>query len=290
MSTQTPTIETTAQVVAPQGEPTQAQVQESKAAPEVEQTLGETLDESETSETEGEEQRKFGKGFEKRIKKLSQRAAKAEQEKDYWRDVALKNQNSSKAEEPRGAAAKSADGKPTQDKFDTHEEWLAAIADWKIEQRLNAQEAKVKASELQSKQQSLADSFQKKVVDFKKSNTDWDEVMEDIDDIPLSITVREVLLHSDVGPELAYELAKNPKDLERICSLGAIDAARELGRIEARLSKSSGTQETKTTKASPPITPVGAKAVGAVKKSISDPDIPFADYEKLRREQMRKRA
>lgn len=113
--------------------------------------------------------------------------------------------------------------------------------------------------------------------------------MEDVDDIPMSLTVQEVILASDNGPELMYELAKNPEEYARICKLPAVQAARELGKFEARISSSQDTKkETKQltkTKAPPPIKPVGSKASSVTK---SPDDMDFQEFKRWREAQIRR--
>ena len=102
--------------------------------------------------------------------------------------------------------------------------------------------------------------------------------------------VSELFITSEHGPALMYELAKNTKELERISKLSPIQAALEIGKLEAKITSSSKSAapsvEKKATKAPAPIDPVGGKG-GSVKKSLSDPNLSQAEYEKLRREQMK---
>jgi preprotein translocase subunit SecA len=60
-----------------------------------------------------------------------------------------------------------------------------------------------------------------------------------IDEKMRASTLTDAILTSDRGPEVAYHLAKNPALAERLNRLSPIAAAREIGRIEAALEKSS---------------------------------------------------
>ncbi len=135
------------------------------------------------------------------------------------------------------------------------------------------------------------DEHQSRVDSFKKAQPDYVEVLEEFieehGDIQFSMGVQESILQSDLGPAVIYELARNKSELDRINSLGAVAAAREIGRIEARLQKSSESlkeikQETKKlTKAPAPLTPVGSKASGSFNKSPNDMDTD--EYREWRR-------
>lgn len=266
------------------------------------QEQGETTEESEASETEDdadlqdsddeERKPKQSKGIEKRIKKLTSKISEKERENEFLRqELYRKRQSEDQAAQSKAPAAEQQpSGKPNPDHFDTHAEYLDALFDYKVEQR----ELKAKA---QQQQNSAKTEFEKKVQahsekvqEFKKTYGDFDDVMDDVDDVKLSVTVEDAILDSENGPELMYELAKNKEELKRICALPPVQAARELGRFEAKIAKASQEQQSepfKTTKAPPPIAPVGKKATSAVKKSIFDKDIGFEDYERLRKEQMK---
>jgi hypothetical protein len=259
--------------------------EESDTSEEQESTDDESGNElTESEETEGEEEtekekpKKKNKGFKKRIDKLSKQLSAKDQEINYLKQLAL--DKSSARENPIEAPKKSEtklELKPLAEKFDTHDEYLEALTEWKIEQRETDRETKKREVELKTQQQSQVQSFQAKVKDFAKSTEDFNDVVSEVDDIALTAGLQEVLISSEVGPELMYELAKNRKELERINALGPLAAAREIGKIEARLSKSqSPSKEAKQTKAPQPISPVGNKGSG---KAAKNPDnMSFSEY------------
>lgn len=264
----------------------------------------ETTDESETSETDEEsrgdqdgkdaedaDRPKKRNGVQKRIDKLSkkltdreQRLADRERELEYWKTEALKK-NQSAEPEARSKAHNSAE-KPKPEDFETHEDWLDARDEWNESRREKVREAKEREKSVQSEHDARVQSHVARVNAFAEKYPDFHDVMADVDDVPLSVTVRQCILKSENGPELMYELAKNPEEFERICKLDAIDAAVEIGLIQAKL-RSSAKEPAKTKSSAPaPLTPVGTKST-ASRKSIYDKDISFSDYERLRREQLK---
>lgn len=230
-------------------------------------------------------------GFKKKINKLIKQRADAQRELEYWKSTALKSQT---PQEPLGKdQSKSVDpeAKPRADGFDTHEAYVEALADWKYDQRKKADDVKQKETQMKTEFQTSVGAFQSKVKEFQKAQKDFQEVLEDVDDIKMSIGVQEALLSSDLGPQVMYELAKNREEYERINGLNPVRAAYELGKIEARVAgPSSKDESTKQSKAPAPIKPVGGMGGGGVKKNILDPNIPFADYVQLRREQSKRKA
>ena len=79
--------------------------------------------------------------------------------------------------------------------------------------------------------------------------------------LPVTDAVQEQILDSDMGPEIAYYMAKNPGEGAKIAHLSnPMDAARAIGRLEARLSQP---PPKRTTQAPPPLKAV-AGSTGAV--------------------------
>lgn len=104
----------------------------------------------------------------------------------------------------------------------------------------------------------LVEEFTEGVTAIKERITDYDQVMDSCK-VDLRKDVADLILSSDKGPHLAYELAKNNgAKLREIQSLPPNEAARAIGRIEARLSLP---QPKKQTQAPAPIKPpVGGAA------------------------------
>jgi hypothetical protein len=251
-------------------------------------------DDDETEDESQDQEPKKKNGFKKRIDKLRKRESEARKELEYWKQQALKgNQAPQKSEEPKPkevVQAKDETGRPDANSFETHEEYLDALTDWKLEQREKALEAKKREDSAKSEHQKQVESFQSKVKDFAKSKADFDDVISDVDDVPLSVAVHDLIIQSENGPELMYELAKNREEFERINKLSPLTAAREIGKLEARLTKEASQEkvETKITKAPKPLATVGSKSSG-IKKSIYDPDLSQAEYERLRSAQLKAR-
>jgi hypothetical protein len=273
-------------------------VEDSSAS--TEQSEDETAEESDASEKEDGDEvesqearpKKSKNGFKRRIDKLNSKLSQAEKDAQYWREQALRAKP--EAELEKKESKPTLEGKPKEDDFDTHAEYVDALTDWKMDQRDQKREAKAKESQVKSEYEQLQAAHSERFQKFAKEHDDFEEVMEDVKDVAVSSAMEHVILTSDVGPAIMYELAKNPDELERVCKLPALAAAREIGKIEARLQKSSAsdaeTSETQTTKAPKPIKPVGSGGTGSGRKSLSDPNLTQSEYERIRREQQRKKA
>jgi len=243
-----------------------------------------TDDEDLKDESKDDQKPKKKGGFQKRIERFQKKLSEKDQEIERLRREALNVKNPGHSETEKQLKQKPADVKPKAENFDTHEEYVDALTDWKIEQREKEREAKAEQAQIKNEREKQAQTFQSKVSEFQKSHDDWDEVIEEVDDIPLSRPLQEAIFTSDFGPQVMYELAQNREELERISRLKPIDAIREIGRIEARLTSESSSAkentEKKITKAPPPIAPVGSK--GSTKINKSPDDMSFAEYKKWR--------
>lgn len=250
--------------------------EEGKEELEAKKTDDEGLDE------EAERPKKKG-GFQKRIDKLTRKNSDLERELEY-----LKREVHGRTPVKDEAPAKATENAPKEDDFNTHADYLKALARHEVQEEISRAEAKKRELDMKTEFQSRVENYAKKEESFKAKHEDYEDVMDDVSDVALSVTVRDVILSSENGPELAYELAKNRDELERICKLPAIQAAVEIGLFKASLNKSA--PEVKKTKAPRPIEPVGKSAATASKKTIFDAaSLSQAEYEAIRNEERKKR-
>lgn len=276
----------------PQNEADETQ-DESETSEALEASENDDAQEKEDSENGEVKPKPKSNGFKKRIDKLNSRLSAKDQELEYWKKEALKAKEIQEPQVKDDVKKETVtDGEPNPDDFETHVAYVKAFTKWELDQRDKDREVKQKEAEAKTAVKTQVETFQSKVQEFKKDKEDFDDVIEAADDIIMSLGVQESILSSDFGPELMYELAKNRDEYERINKLTPLAAAREIGKIEAKLSKSESSEEKKPeakklTKAPPPMAPVGSKGAGSSKKSIFDPDLPQAEYERLRREQMK---
>lgn len=102
-------------------------------------------------------------------------------------------------------------------------------------------------------------------------------------DLVISQDLLEEILESDKAPEVAYYLAGNKKEAESISNMAPRQIAREVAKIELKLS---GKPKPKIkTDAPPPIDPVSGTSSNA--KSIDDDDLSFEEHEKMLNESKR---
>ena len=124
---------------------------------------------------------------------------------------------------------------------------------------------------------------------------DFDEVIQSADrsKIPVPPHVVAVINESEVGPQMAYELAKDLDNAKRIFSLSPTKALLELGRMEekylksAKPTKGAEPPKTPTTTGAPAPLPSLNGAAGDAPVDFSQP-MDFKDYKRLKLQQQRR--
>lgn len=272
------------------------------AATEEEESEAETEDKESESKTDEEaepeveasstEPPKKRGGFQRRIDKLNQQKALAQQEAEYWKQQALKNAGAPKTEPLKAEPAKTAagDGKPKPDAFDTHAEYVEALTDWKTDQKFKERDQKAEKTRLETEQTRQVTTYQQKAKAFLEKNPDFDEVVADL---TVSPVVVGIIQSSDIGPEIAYELGKNPEEAKRIAMLSPLQAALELGAIKSRIaSKAPGEKKSETKRVSSAPAPIasvggGGRATAPPKTLEEAAQHSYSEYKRIREEQLK---
>ena len=147
------------------------------------------------------------------------------------------------------------------DQFESPEAYAEALAYQKAEELIAKREA--------AKQQSqVLESYQEREESAREKYDDFEQVAYN-PKLPITNVMAEAIQSSDIGPDLAYYLGSNPKDAERISRMSPLSQAKEIGKIEAKLSSNPPVK--KTTSAPAPISPVTARSSGAPAYDTTDP-------------------
>lgn len=183
-----------------------------------------------------------------------------------------------KAREPeKPAPAPKGDAEPVRGDFGTYEEFLEARAEWradkKVDQRFDKDRAERDRREREEKATQERDAFRKSMKDSAKDIEDFDETMAELSGDPEHPAGRiwsPAVEAADAPGKVLHYLVKNPEEAERIASLPMGKQAREIVRLEEKLSK----PPVKPSKAPDPIKPVGGKTTAAdeMPDAAKDPD------------------
>lgn len=208
--------------------------------------------------------------------------------------------------------------KPTRAQFadaeDPDEAYIEALTEFKAkEQRAVDVKAREDAAMAEAHEKNVA-AYTELLPVAHERYEDFDETFAELDDdLPATPIMQHVMLSSNVGPDIGYYLAKNPKIAERIGKLDPAGQLREMGKVEQKVEDIVEALEAKKkleakdedadkeppkkiTKAPLPTTPLKALSP-ALKKSKTEEDeerhvdhITFdRSYEKTRQEHRKNR-
>ena len=254
-------------------ETAEQEIEAAATSDEAEDSSETEAEETESEESSEEPPRK--KGVQKRLDELTRlryeakrEAERERSEREYWQRKAMGMDAESK---PEPATAK-----PAVEQYQSYEEYLEALSDWKVEQRFAKADAeKLQETEQVSKAQKVA-GYQSRVQAAQTRYEDYTDIAHGSHWNPTP-EMTDAILESEMGPDLAYWLGSNPEEADRISRLSPVGQLREIGRIEERLSRPAPTPPKPTTKAPPPIKP-GAPTGKAEKKPADMSDSEFAAW------------
>lgn len=256
---QTQEVEPT-EPVAPEAEPKEPQGEEPEAAPESPEAKPESEkpedDEAEEQKAEAAEEKGRSRGGWKR---------KLERQERLIETLAAQL-NSHRAAAPQQAQP---DASKPSDPAAQVQEYIRAEARAVLEaERAREQQARAQAD------------FQKRMQEVKAAHPDFEEALEDVSHIPVPAHVQQMLTGPQ-GPDLMYVLAKNPAELDRISRLAPLDAARELGRLEAKASSTPAPKTPIKSAPRPPVPPTNVSGKSSGARNLDD--LPLADYKRAYR-------
>jgi hypothetical protein len=210
--------------------------------------------------------------IQKRIGELTKKFRTAERERDFER--AKRVETEAKLNELLSKIPTTA--RPVKTDFENEEDYIEALTDWKIDSKLKASQNKeaVEAATKDEKETVLAtytalDDVMEK---GKEKYSDFNDLAF-ATDLVLSPEVVNLSLDTEYPEDVLYYLVSNPEESERISSLSDVKAAKEIGKIEVKLtgekavdveSKKPTAPTKKQSKAPAPISPV--VTTGAVDK------------------------
>jgi hypothetical protein len=150
---------------------------------------------------------------------------------------------------------------PSIDNFESPDAYAEALALKKAEELLMQRDR-------QKEQAEIVEAYGEREEKARDKYDDYEDVVYN-PKLRITDVMAETIQHSEIGPDLAYWLGSNPKEAERIARLSPIMQAREIGKIEVKLTDNPTVK--KTTSAPTPISPVTARSSGSPSHDTTDP-------------------
>lgn len=174
--------------------------------------------------------------------------------------------------------------KPTLDKFDSEEEYFEALVDWKNSEREIKSSTSNQENTIKSQQETAEKDHNSKVDSMLSSGTGkHEDFMASVQTVPGNLFRHDVIaaiVEAENSEDVAYFLAKNLQEAEKISNMNGTQRAIAIGQISARLAIPI---TKKTSNAPDPIKPGGSQNNGPVDESKLSDDEWFAAQEAKRR-------
>jgi hypothetical protein len=204
--------------------------------------------------------------------------------------------------EPKPAAISDVapDGKPKVEDFENYEAFTEALADWKFDQREKVRAEETAKAEAKRAYEAKQAAWDGKLAGMRTKSEfeDYDERLADTrgPNGPGKLPPELDYAIFEAGPEVAYHLACNLPELNRIAKLPSFSAIRELGKIEAHLESlktpvpdkkpMASAPPPKVTAAPKPVASVGGGTAGGTPSILDDKlAADFSAWKKVRRAQ-----
>jgi hypothetical protein len=225
---------TTAQIVAEETAKKTETPVKAKAEPEVVDTTVEEEEVVAESEPEGEEESEpeskphskldddEQSRVDKRFDKITKEKFDAIRDAEYWKQKAEQTVEPVKPAEPVQLTKTLADFDYDEGKFAEH---------------ITAEAVASARQAVESEKQS--DSVAQRGADFAGREAEFKETVDDYNtvahnpELPITPEMRDVVMESDQGPQLAYYLGNNPDIASKLSQMSPLSMAKEIGRIEA---------------------------------------------------------
>lgn len=223
---------------------------ESETGQTTESTEAETPTAEETEQAEAKEKTFTQKDVDEIVqKRLSRESRKIEErarlaaENEYLRQQ-LEQRQTPQQEKPSGP--------PKLEQFETAEDYIDALADYKLEQRM----AKLQEQSEQHRQESAESEYVGAVRDkLLQTAEKYDDFHEVVDSIPadyVTPAMFDAIAESDVSGEISYYLGNNHSEAAKIAKMTPVQQVKAIDRLEAKLK---GPKE--VSKAPPPMETTG---------------------------------
>ncbi len=259
--------------------------------PDTEEEEGEGEEEEKPEEEDAAKPKKLG-GWQRKIDKLqkalehqtrqSELMAQRNQELDYY----LRRQN---GQQPPQQQQQQGDPEPRQDAYESYEKYIKDQIRWEMRQEIAQHNAAYQRQVQEQQKYEIEQGWAQRAGQFRAQNPDFDAVMSQTGHINFSSALLDAIKQDDMGPQLAYELARNPELLQKLANVPPAVAPVALGQLKAEMMAKQApprTEKRPVSLAPAPIRPVGQGASGNSTVPLDQTD--YRTYKRIREMQIAK--
>lgn len=128
---------------------------------------------------------------------------------------------------------------PREEDYPSQQEWFKAVRDWDKAQLKQELALEQQAARQQQAEQQRLSRLQEQATAARQKYADFDAVLDRLSGIYSAPALDACVQDSELGAELAYYLAQHPDEITRLNEVARerpLAMAREIGKIEMRLS------------------------------------------------------
>jgi len=227
--------------------------------------------------------------LEKEIAELQEKARQAREKWEHWRDAQRQARaayfQGREVEPPVGEQPPPSRGQvpsvqpPKEEDFDDYNDYIDKLTDYKVDLKMAEYDRVMEARAANQAHAQKRQGLIEKLEAGREKYNDFDEVVHD-PIVPITEAMVDILAETEYPAEIAYYLGKNLSQATQISRMPPIQAAKQIGIIEAKIAadekaKPSGsalpkpTVVKKTTSAPAPIKPVKPGGAEVVTKDPS---------------------
>jgi hypothetical protein len=200
-----------------------------------------------------------------------ERQARLEVENEY-----LRKQQAQPQQQVAQSVQDAGSGEPRPENFQTYEEYIEAVTDWKVEAKLDAKLRSLQEQSQERKQQSAQAQHEASIAEnLSKAAEKYEDFHEVISNPNLQVTIamRDAIGDSEIGGEIAYYLGTHADESAAIAKMSPVQQIKAIDRLEAKLKEPAPAPEIKPVSQAPkPIEPVRGVKTGSVKLETADMD------------------
>jgi hypothetical protein len=175
-------------------------------------------------------------------------------------------------------------GPPKREDFASFEEYLEARSDYQVAQTIKALSAKAEQTRAQQQQVERLAAWEAKVQAAAERYEDFADVALS-PNLAISDAMAEAIRESEIGPEIAYFLGKNPAEARRISQLPTAAAqVLAIAKVGEQVKSKTAEPVKRPSKAPAPIEPVGT-GKGSTASNSDPSQMTQAEYEAWRKKQ-----
>lgn len=234
--------------------------------------------------TQPSEDTDLPKKVQSRFDELTELRRNAERDRDYWREQAQRaprQEPTPPVSEPPAAGKTLADFAYDESKY---QDYLFKQAEARA---VAAAEKVLTQKQTETARVQTVTAHREREAEFAKKVSDYFEIAHYA---PITESMAEIIMDSDISAELAYHLGKNRQVALNLSRLSPLQQAREIGRIEAKLAAKP--TPASTSNAPPPAPRLGGASDAGTGAKPDTPDsdkLSDAEWTRRRTQQVAKR-